>query len=116
MITCSSKAQKILNNNNRCEKSLEAITKWLKKLGLKVNNEKTVICLFHCQHRGNVTVEVNGIPIKRKNMTVLGVLFDSELNWNHIFVTIFVARKLLVAMKLIKIGSRFNPNFNLFLI
>ena len=29
------------------EKSLEAITKWLKKSGLKVNDNKTEICLFH---------------------------------------------------------------------
>jgi hypothetical protein len=29
------------------EKSLEAITKWLKKSGLKVNQIKTDLCLFH---------------------------------------------------------------------
>ena len=29
------------------EKSLESITKWLKKSGLKVNEDKTEICLFH---------------------------------------------------------------------
>ena len=65
------------------KKSLEAITKWLKKSGLKVNDEKTEICLFHRQFQGSVTVEVNGINIKSKpNMNVLGVLFDSKLNWN----------------------------------
>ena len=29
------------------EKSLEAITKWLKKSGLKVIESKTELCLFH---------------------------------------------------------------------
>ena len=29
------------------EKSLEAIIKWLKNSGLKVNNEKTDMCLFY---------------------------------------------------------------------
>ena len=28
------------------KKSLEAITKWLKKSGLKVNDDKTELCLF----------------------------------------------------------------------
>ena len=45
------------------KKSLEEITKWLKKSGLRVIDEKTEICLFHHQHQGNVTVEVNGIAI-----------------------------------------------------
>ena len=48
------------------KKSLEVITKCIKKSGLKVNNEKTEICLFHRQFQGNVIVEVNGINIKSK--------------------------------------------------
>ena len=65
------------------KKSLEAITKWLKKSGLKGNDEKTESCLFHRKYQGNVIVEVKSIQIKSKqNMNVLGIIFDWKLNWN----------------------------------
>ena len=41
------------------EKSLEAITKWLKKSGLKVNESKTEICLFHRLQQNSVALIVN---------------------------------------------------------
>ena len=68
------------------EISLEAITKWLKKLGLKVNESKTEICLFHRLPHNSITLTVNSFPlISKQNMNVLGVLFDSRLQWcDHI--------------------------------
>ena len=41
------------------EKSLEAITKWLRKSGLKVIDEKTELCLFHRknQHKTSITIK-----------------------------------------------------------
>ena len=71
-------------------KSLEAITKWLKKSGLKVNENKTEICLFHRLPQNCITLTVNGFPLQSKqNMNVLGVLFDSKLQWcDHIAQTI----------------------------
>ena len=38
---------------NDMQKSLEAITKWLKKSGLKENEIKTEICLFHPSTQNN---------------------------------------------------------------
>ena len=72
---------------------MKAITKWIKKSGLQVNDEKTEICLFHYQYQGNIIVEVkfelNGINIVSKpNMNVLGVIFDSKLNWNDQVATV----------------------------
>ena len=65
------------------EKSLEAITKWLKKSGLKVNESKTEACLFHRTSKINITLTVDNYTIISKyNMNVLGVIFDSNLNWN----------------------------------
>ena len=47
------------------EKSLEAITKWLRKSGLKVKDKKTELCLFHRKNQ----------PITR-----LMSLFKNEIN------------------------------------
>ena len=92
------------------KKSLEAITKWLKKSGLKVNDEKTELCLFHRKFQGNVTIEVNGININSKpNMNVLGIIFDSKMNWNDQVAN--VINKTNIALHCIRqIKFYFNPS------
>ena len=46
------------------EKELEAITKWLRDLGLKVNESKTEICLFHRNNLRSIGITLNGITLK----------------------------------------------------
>ena len=89
---------------NDMEKSLEAITKWLKKSGLKVNENKTEVCLFHRTLNINITIRVNNSYIKsKKNMNVLGVVFDSNLNWSdQVAHAISKSNKALHCIKLIK--------------
>ena len=72
------------------KKSLEAVTKWLKKLGLKVDKSETEICLFHRSSEERLNLMVKGIEIKIKsNMNVVGVIFHSKLQWNdHVAHTI----------------------------
>ena len=86
------------------EKSLEAIMKWLKKSGLKVNQEKTDICLFYRHDTAAVVVNVGGIMIEsKKEINVLGVTFDSKMQWsNHVSKVIVKANKALNAIKLIR--------------
>ena len=61
---------------------LEMIIKWLKDLGLKVNDSKTEICLFHKADVQQINLEINGsIIISKPKMTVLGIIFDSKLQW-----------------------------------
>jgi dsDNA-binding SOS-regulon protein len=48
------------------EKSLEAITKWLKKSGLKVNEEKTELCLFHRMDKDTVQMRISNTIITSK--------------------------------------------------
>jgi hypothetical protein len=83
------------------EKSLEAITKWLKKSGLKVNNEKTDLCLFYRQDTAQVSIHVGETVIKSKSkINVLGVIFDSNIQWtNHISKVIQKADRALNAIK-----------------
>ena len=62
------------------KKSLEAITKWLKDSGLKVNENKTELCLFHRNPQEPINLTFNGVTlISKKQMNVLGVAFDSRL-------------------------------------
>ncbi len=92
------------------EAELETITGWLKDSGLRVNGSKTEVCLFHRMDCQSVIVNVNDSPIKSKNsMNVLGVTFDSKLNWSdHINNCTKKAKKALHAIKLIR--PNFTPN------
>ena len=48
------------------EKSLEAITKRLKKSGMKVNEGKTELCLFQRNPKPQISVVVNGVQLTSK--------------------------------------------------
>ena len=57
---------------------MEAITKWIKKSGLKVNESKTELCLFHGNSKPQIMVEVNGEQITSKpSINVLGFDYTS---------------------------------------
>ena len=86
------------------ERSLEMITKWLRQSGLRVNDLKTEICLFHRNDCQLIEITVNESRIKSKsNMNVLGVSFDSKLQWHsQVSNTVKKAKKALHAIYLIK--------------
>ena len=86
------------------EKDLEIMTKWLRDSGLKVNEEKTELCLFHRLDHHPITITLNNkIILSRKKMNVLGVTFDSKMQWgDHISLTIKKANTALHAIRLIK--------------
>jgi hypothetical protein len=63
------------------EKDLEIMAKWLKDSGLKVNEGKTELCMFHRMDCCPITITLNQVQIKSvKSMKVFGVQFDSKLN------------------------------------
>ena len=80
------------------------ITKWLKDSGLIVNEEKTEICLFHKRDHQTVIVTINGKQVRtKKNINVLGVMFDSKLQWSdQVSQAINKSRRALHGIKLIK--------------
>jgi dsDNA-binding SOS-regulon protein len=86
------------------EKTLESITKWLKKSGLVVNDAKTDLCLFFKKDTQQVTINLGTSRIASKDViNVLGVTFDSKLHWlEHISKTISKANQALNAIKLIR--------------
>ena len=61
---------------------IELITKWLRQSGLKVNDSKTEACLFHWKDHLPIRLQVNTqVIVTKASMNVLGVLFDSKLQW-----------------------------------
>ena len=86
------------------EKSLEAIIKWLKQSGLKVNDSKTEICLFYRKDHPPIQIIVNGVTLtSRTNINVLGVAFDAKLQWGvQVSNAINKAKKALHAIRLIR--------------
>ena len=90
------------------EKSLEMITKWLRDSGLKVNESKTELCLFHRLDQPAIKIKLFGSDIQsNKTMNVLGVLYDSKLQWSaQVSNVITKANKALHAIRIIR------PYFN----
>ena len=61
---------------------LERIVKWLKDSGLKVNETKTELCVFHRKNNTDGTLKIVNEEVTAKNeMNVLGLTFDSRLSW-----------------------------------
>ena len=61
--------------------SLEAITKWLRDSGLKVNKSKTEMCLFHQSDKEIINFTLNNINlISTHRIKVIGVIF---LQWTE---------------------------------
>ena len=83
---------------------LEKITKWLRDSGLKVNESKTEMCLFHRKDYPPAFITLNNQVLASKpQMNVLGVTFDSKLNWQtHIANTLSKSKQALYAINLIR--------------
>ena len=55
----------------------------MKDSGLKINEGKTEICIFHRNKLEIKTIESNNTSIQTSNtINILGIIFDSNLNWN----------------------------------
>ena len=101
-IISSSKEKTIALKNLGNE--LEKIVKWLKDSGLKVNESKTELCVFHRNKNteGHLLID-NTVIISRDEINVLGLTFDSKLSWSpHISRAIKGANYSLQAIRLIK--------------
>ena len=86
------------------ELSLESITKWLRGSGLAVNDSKTELCLFHRLDQPSLKIKLFNSEIRSQNtMNVLGVLFDSKLQWSaQVSNAILKANRALHAIRLIR--------------
>ena len=56
---------------------------WLTQSGLKINEKKTEICIFHRTITVKRIMVISNTPITTTNsINILGIIFDSNLNWN----------------------------------
>ena len=85
------------------EKTLEQITKWLEKSGLIVNQAKTESCLFYKKDCAPVYLNVGDSTIlTKKSINVLGVTFDSKLQWSEqVSMAVQKSNRSLNALKII---------------
>ena len=66
------------------KKSLEAITKWLRDSGLKVNKVKNKICLFLGNITRSIDIPINDVTLKSAPViNFFKVRFDSQLKWTQ---------------------------------
>jgi hypothetical protein len=67
----------------RLQFQIKKVQNWLTSSGLKVNVEKTEIVIFHKADTATSSIELNDVKIHtKKQMSVLGVVFDSKLDWS----------------------------------
>ena len=76
----------------------------MKDSGLKINENKTELCLFHRNDHAPISITINDAIITSKtSMNFLGVQFDSKLSWSdHVNKTINKAKSTYHAINLIK--------------
>ena len=98
----------------------EILIQWLKKSGMKVNASKTELCIFHRNDiQSSVIILDNEQIFSKSTIKVLGLTFDSKLNWfSHVTSTLIKCKRTLQAIRLISeyfsIDERLNIVTSLF--
>ena len=65
-----------------CITDTEKIITFLRGSGMKINTEKTMICVFHKGDVRQRSVQIDGLVVNTvSNLKILGVVFDSKLKW-----------------------------------
>ena len=72
--------------------------------GLKVNLEKTEVCIFHRMDSSKATIKLGNVSVESQHhIRVLGIIIDNRLLWDQqINKVITDSRKLLQAVKLVR--------------
>ena len=75
-------AKSIGEVKTKMEKSLDITIKWMKASGLKVNENKTELCLFYRINPLSITIQIGDQMVSTTpSMNVLGVIFDATMKW-----------------------------------
>jgi exonuclease III len=86
------------------QENLKAAIKWITNSGLKVNLEKTEICIFHRTDTSKATITVGNVRVESTHhMGCLGVILDNRLTWDRQVDKVIVdSRRSLQAVKLVR--------------
>ena len=69
---------------NEIKRKIISVTNWLSGSGLKINDQKTEICIFHRREQISLNISINNTEIQTSNkINILGMIFDSNLSWDH---------------------------------
>ena len=87
----------------KCLTKLSKVIQFLEMSGLKINIDKTEICVFHTRDIKTETVMISGRNYEiKKTMKILGVIFDAKLTWHdHVNYAIQGANRAKQALSLI---------------
>jgi hypothetical protein len=67
-----------------CIKETKIAMKWFLNSGICVNKKKTEVCVFHRNNSRACKIFLGSEKVSvLKNMKILGLIFDSKLNWYH---------------------------------
>jgi len=86
------------------QENLGRAIKWITNSGLKVNLEKTEICIFHRTDTSKATLTVGNVRVESAHhMNCLGVILDNRLTWDRQVDKVIVdSRRSLQAVKLVR--------------
>ena len=99
----------------RVKMKAERLMKWLSESGMQVNSKKTDFCIFHRHDIPPTKITLlNETILSKKNIKILGVTFDSKLNWaTHVNNTIIKTKRTLQANKLISRYFNIDEKLNI---
>ena len=82
----------------------ELVINWLRNSGMKVNTDKTELCIFSNNDMKSITINIdNEMIISKSSINILGVTFDAKLNWQiHVDNVVRKCNRTIHAINLIK--------------
>jgi len=92
------------------EKKLNTAIEWIRKSGLKVNVNKTELCIFHRMDTSKGSIKVGSETVESSHqLNCLGIVMDNRLVWDRqVDKAITESRKALQAVRLV--GKFFNKD------
>jgi hypothetical protein len=86
------------------EKKLERAIEWIMKSGLKLNVNKTELCIFHRMDTSKGAMTVGNVVVKSSHqLSCLGIIMDNRLSWERqVEKSIMESRKALQAVRVVR--------------
>jgi len=86
------------------QRKVKQAIQWMTNSGLKVNLEKTEVCVFHRMATSKATIRIGNISVESsRQLGCLGVIFDNRLSWDRqVEKAIMDSRRSLQAIKVVR--------------
>ena len=86
------------------QRKVKQAIQWMTNSGLKVNLEKTEVCVFHRMDTSKAIIRIVNISVESSHqLGCLGVIFDNRLSWDRqVEKAIMDSRRSLQAIKVVR--------------